>query len=132
MSKFKSRKFLLALITILVGIAGLFKEESGAVGTVCSIVCIAGVAITYILTEGANDRKGITNKVAEAVKEAADILVTDKNHTDCYYNFIITATISNSYRCYSILLCKTLYLFLNSIHQSSYNNFYFVRFSTVA
>ncbi|MDO4743165.1 MAG: hypothetical protein Q4B04_03915 [bacterium] len=77
MKKFLSRKFLLSLISMLVGIAGVLSDLGGRTGLIAGIILAVASPITYIITEGVLDAKAIQLS-SQAVNEVSDIL-NDKN-----------------------------------------------------
>lgn len=70
-SKLTSRKFWVTLISIGVGIAGLFGADGNIVATVAGALTALIPSVVYVLTEGKIDAAGV-KKIAESVSEAAD------------------------------------------------------------
>lgn len=72
MDKFKSRKFILALLSAIGGIAVSLTQLGGKIGVICAIVSAIVPAVTYIITEGVIDAKAV-KLTAAAVFDIADL-----------------------------------------------------------
>jgi hypothetical protein len=76
LEKFKSRKFILAALGVISGIATVLSGVGGTVGLVAAIVVIVASVITYIVTEGKIDQAAVNltydsiKKIIELIKEA--------------------------------------------------------------
>ncbi len=68
LQKLKSRKFITAILGIILGIAMVFGIDAGDVTKVAGAVTALASVITYIYTEGKIDAAAV-NKVVESVKE---------------------------------------------------------------
>ena len=60
MDKFKSRKFIISVITMLLGIVTALTEIGGTVGTVCGIIAAILAPIIYVIVEGVVDAKAVS------------------------------------------------------------------------
>ncbi len=68
--KFKSRKFMMSLISVICGILGMFNMADTTVNSVGSILMVVLPAVAYIITEGRID----TQRLIAAAKEVIDIV----------------------------------------------------------
>lgn len=80
--KLQSRKFILAILAAVGGVAISLSQFGGKVSVICAIISAVLPAVTYIITEGVIDAKAV-NLTAEAAKEVITI-VKDK---DGYFTF---------------------------------------------
>ena len=73
--KFLSRKFIITLLTDILGVALLLSDFGGTLGAIMSIVAIVLTSIIYIISEASIDRKGITltNITEEVLKDIEEI-----------------------------------------------------------
>lgn len=71
LAKFKSRKFLMALVSVIVGVLGMAGVADGTIEVVSSIALILIPVATYIVTEGKIDAAAV-GKIVEAVGEIVD------------------------------------------------------------
>lgn len=67
-TKLASRKFILALLASISGIATAFSGYGGDIGLICGIVLAVISVATYIVTEGKIDAAGVT-LTAEAIQK---------------------------------------------------------------
>ena len=72
MNKLTSRKFILALIAGISGVAISLSELGGQVSVICAIISALVPAVTYIITEGHIDAKAI-DLSAKAAKDVIEI-----------------------------------------------------------
>lgn len=80
-AKFTSRKFLVAIGTILSGVALLFGLSETTAETISGAVLILGGAIGYIIAEAKLDSDSI-KKAIEAVEAVADVVEAVKEDTE--------------------------------------------------
>ena len=80
--KLQSRKFIIAVLSAIGGVAVSLTQLGGKIAVVCAIISAIIPAVTYIITEGVIDAKAI-DKTAEAVKEVYTI-IKDK---DGYFTY---------------------------------------------
>ena len=59
LEKFKSRKFILAVATMVLGVVTALTELGGTVGTVCGIIAAIASPMLYIVVEGNVDAKAV-------------------------------------------------------------------------
>lgn len=59
LEKLKSRKFILAVATMVVGIVAALTELGGTVGVVCGIIAAVASPMLYIIVEGNVDAKAV-------------------------------------------------------------------------
>lgn len=73
--KFLSRKFIVTLLTDILGVALLLSDLGGKLGGIMGIVAIVLTSIIYIISEAAIDRKGVTltNITKEVLKDIEEI-----------------------------------------------------------
>lgn len=74
LEKFKSRKFLMATLSVIVGIMGMFGVADNTIEMVSSIALILIPIITYIITEGKIDAAAV-NQVVSSIDDIIDILM---------------------------------------------------------
>lgn len=83
LEKIKSRKFILAVISAISGVAISLSAMGGKVGLVCAVISAIIPPITYIITEGVVDAKavGLTQK---AIGDIADVWsdLEDTEHSE--------------------------------------------------
>lgn len=79
MKKFLSRKFLLSLISMIVGIAGVFSNLGGNAGLIAGIILAVASPLTYVISESVIDTKAIQLS-SQAVEEIKGLL--NKKNTD--------------------------------------------------
>lgn len=70
LEKLKSRKFIIAVLTMILGIATALSDIGGTVGTVCGIVAAVVAAIAYIVVEGNIDAKAV-----QAITDATESVI---------------------------------------------------------
>ena len=77
--KFLSRKFIVTLLTDILGVALLLSDLGGKLGAIMGIVAIVLTSIIYIISEASVDRKGITltNITEEVLKDIEEIKMVD-------------------------------------------------------
>jgi hypothetical protein len=73
LEKFKSRKFLMALLSVVVGILTMFGIADGTVEVVSSIGLIVIPVVIYIVTEGKIDAAAV-KKIIDAADDITDIV----------------------------------------------------------
>ncbi len=81
-SKLTSRKFIVAIVSILSGILGILNFSDTVIGVVTSASLIVFPAISYMIVEGAVDMAGvktIVNTIANALDE---LKVESKNEDE--------------------------------------------------
>ena len=84
LEKFTSRKFIIAVLTIVAGVATALTEVGGEIGAICGIVAAIIAAAVYIITEGNIDAKAVQliTEATESVVEYFD----DEEETDTENN----------------------------------------------
>lgn len=70
LKKFTSRKFIITVLTIVVGVATALTETGGKVGAVFGIIAAVAAALVYIIVEG-----NIAAKAVQLVTKAADKII---------------------------------------------------------
>lgn len=78
--KLTSRKFIIALITAIVGVITLIIGENETVKTVAGAAMVILPTVVYCIMEGRIDAASVKT-IAEATEEAAEKLGADKNTT---------------------------------------------------
>lgn len=59
LEKLKSRKFILAVVTMVLGIVTALTELGGTVGAVCGVIAAVASPMLYIIVEGNVDAKAV-------------------------------------------------------------------------
>lgn len=85
LEKFTSRKFIIAVLTIVAGVATALTEVGGEIGAICGIVAAIIAAAVYIITEGNIDAKAV-QLITEATESIVDYFDDDKEETDTENN----------------------------------------------
>lgn len=80
MSKLKSRKFWLTLITTLSGIATALMNVNGEVGIIAGMIVAVLPTIVYVITEGRIDAKAV-GMITEDISEVSEGVEKLKNIT---------------------------------------------------
>ncbi len=73
MDKFKSRKFLLAILSAVGGIAISLSALPGKVGIISAVVSAIVPPVTYIITEGVVDAKAV-GMLCDAISTTAELV----------------------------------------------------------
>ena len=81
--KFLSRKFIVTILTDILGVVLLLSDLGGKLGAIMGIVAIVLTSIIYIISEATIDSKGvtltnITEEVLKDIKEIKPIIETIK------------------------------------------------------
>lgn len=71
--KFTSRKFILAILGAIGGVAVSFTQLGGKTAVVCAVISAIIPAVTYIITEGVIDAKAV-NLTAQATEQIIGII----------------------------------------------------------
>lgn len=82
MDKYFSRKFLVAILSAIGGIAISLTQLGGKIGVICAIISAVLPAVTYIITEGAIDAKAI-----DVTAAAAKQIITIVKDKDGYFTY---------------------------------------------
>lgn len=85
LEKFTSRKFIIAVLTIVAGVATALTEVGGEIGAICGIVAAIIAAAVYIITEGNIDAKAV-QLITEATGTFVDYVKGDEEETDTENN----------------------------------------------
>ena len=59
LEKLKSRKFILAVATMVIGVVTALTELGGTVGAVCGVIAAIASPMLYIIVEGNVDAKAV-------------------------------------------------------------------------
>lgn len=78
LEKFKSRKFILAVVTMILGVVAALTELGGTVGAVCGIIAAIASPILYIIVEGNVDAKAV-QLTKDAVQRVIELSRTNTN-----------------------------------------------------
>lgn len=76
MSRFKSRKFIISIITVISGLCGIFLKE-GAGELIGGVLMALVPTVIYVVTEGRLDEKAL-RMALEGVAE----VIADENNTN--------------------------------------------------
>ena len=73
--KFLSRKFIVTILTDILGVVLLLSDLGGKLGAIMGIVAIVLTSIIYIISEATIDSKGVTltNITEEVLKDIKEI-----------------------------------------------------------
>ena len=82
MDKYFSRKFILAVLSAVGGIAISLTQLGGKIAVICAVISAVLPAVTYIVTEGAIDAKAV-----DATAEAAKQIITIVKDKDGYFTY---------------------------------------------
>ena len=85
LEKFTSRKFIIAVLTIVAGVATALTEVGGEIGAICGIVAAIIAAVAYIIVEGNIDAKAV-QLIKEAAESIVDYVKGDEAETDTENN----------------------------------------------
>ena len=85
LEKFMSRKFIIAVLTIVAGVATALTEVGGEIGAICGIVAAIIAAVAYIIVEGNIDAKAV-QLIKEAAESIVDYVKGDEEETDTENN----------------------------------------------
>lgn len=77
LEKFKSRKFLMALLSVILGVLTMFGLDEGIIQQVSSVAMILIPTIVYIAVEGVIDAAGV-KKIVDTVKDIVDEIIPDE------------------------------------------------------
>lgn len=80
LEKFKSRKFILAIVAMILGVVTALSELGGEIGTACGIIAAVASPIVYIIVEGNVDAKAV-GLVTGATETIVEILKNNKETT---------------------------------------------------
>lgn len=85
--KFLSRKFIVTILTDILGVVLLLSDLGGKLGAIMGIVAIVLTSIIYIISEATIDSKGvtltnITEEVLKDIKEIKPIIETIKKSNE--------------------------------------------------
>ena len=78
--KLKSRKFILAVVTMILGVVTALTELGGTFGAACGIIAAICSPIIYMIVEGNIDAKAV-ELVTEATNEVVEIIKNNKKET---------------------------------------------------
>ena len=81
MEKYKSRKFILAVLSAVGGIAISLSALPGKVGVISAIISAIIPPVTYIITEGVIDAKAV-GMLCDAVSTTAEIVEDIENEDE--------------------------------------------------
>ncbi len=65
LQRLTSRKFIVSVISILAGIAGMFNFSDSAISLMTGILMVVLPAVSYVITEGAIDRANVIGVLKE-------------------------------------------------------------------
>lgn len=78
LQKLKSRKFITAIVGIILGIAMIFGLDANTITQVAGALTALVSVVTYIRTEGKIDAAAVNNAI-DSIKEAVDSLGREEN-----------------------------------------------------
>lgn len=81
LEKFTSRKFILAVVAMILGVVTALAELGGEIGTVCGIIAAIASPLVYIIVEGNIDAKAV-ELVTEATGKVVAILKDNEETTE--------------------------------------------------
>ncbi len=80
LAKFKSRKFLMALLSVILGVLTMVGVEDGIVQQVSSVAMIIIPTIVYIAVEGKIDSEGV-KKVVDTIQDVVEEIIPDEKES---------------------------------------------------
>lgn len=81
LEKLKSRKFILAVVAMILGVVTALAELGGEIGAACGIIAAIVSPMVYIIVEGNIDAKAV-RLVTEATETIVEILKNNKETTE--------------------------------------------------
>lgn len=81
LEKFKSRKFILAVAGMVLGIVTALTEIGGTVGAVCGVIAAIASPMLYIIVEGNVDAKAV-QLTKDAVQRVVELTRQTKGAED--------------------------------------------------
>lgn len=81
LEKLKSRKFILAVVAMIIGVVTALAELGGEVGAICGIIAAIASPMVYIIVEGNIDAIAV-ELATEATKEIVEILKDNEETTE--------------------------------------------------
>lgn len=78
--KFTSRKFIVAVFAIIIGVATALTGLGGEIGAICGIIAAVASAIVYIVVEGNIDAKAV-QLIEAATEKVVDYFDDDEADT---------------------------------------------------
>ena len=85
LEKFTSRKFIIAVLTMVAGVATALTGIGGEIGEICGIIAAFLAPVTYIIVEGNIDAKAV-QLIKEATESIVDYFKDDEAETDTENN----------------------------------------------
>lgn len=85
LEKFTSRKFIIAVLTMVAGIATALTEVGGEIGSICGILAAVIAPVVYIIVEGNVDAKAV-QLITEATETIVDYFDDDEEEIDTENN----------------------------------------------
>ena len=85
LEKFTSRKFIIAVLTMLLGVATALTGVGGEIGAICGIIAAILAAVVYIIVEGNIDAKAV-QLITDAAESVIDYFDDDEEETDTENN----------------------------------------------
>ena len=80
--KLKSRKFIIAVLSAIGGVAVSLSALGGKIGVICAVISAVLPAVTYIIIEGVIDAKAV-----DLTAEAAKHIITIVKDKDGYFTY---------------------------------------------
>lgn len=81
LAKFKSRKFLMALLSVILGVLTMIGLDESIIQQVSSVAMIVIPTIVYIAVEGKIDSEGV-KKIVDTVQNVVEEIIPDKKELD--------------------------------------------------
>lgn len=85
LEKFTSRKFIIAVLTMLAGVVTALTGVGGEIGEICGIIAAFLAAAIYIIVEGNIDAKAV-QLITKATESVVDYFTDDEEKTDTENN----------------------------------------------
>jgi hypothetical protein len=76
MKKYLSRKFVITVLTAIVGVATALSGLGGKYGVVCGLIGTFVSTIVYVITEGKIDKADV-EKAVETAKQIEEVITKD-------------------------------------------------------
>jgi uncharacterized protein (DUF697 family) len=84
LEKFTSRKFIIAVLTMLAGVVTALTGVGGEIGEICGVIAAIIAPVVYIIVEGNIDAKAV-QLITEATESIVDYF-DDEEETDTENN----------------------------------------------
>ena len=81
LKKYTSRKFIMSLVGVIVGVLGMFAVPDNTIATVAFIILEIASVLAYVISEGRIDAKSVEASI-KVVQEASEVISAIKEGRD--------------------------------------------------